>query len=131
MLDRAARLPRGQPPARTPRAAQLRAMSRLLGVAGHLADNPAALAMLRLIVNLSLLADALAELRESQRRIHQARAARTAARLLRMAADDVAGSATTPPADALTGSPGGRKTSLSAPRRATRNQQPHPTGQTR
>ena len=54
---------------------------------GRLVDNPAVLAMLRLIVNLSLLADALAELRESQRRIHQARAARTAARLLRAAAD--------------------------------------------
>lgn len=86
-LDRAARLPHGRAPARTPRAEQLRAVSRLLSAAGQLSNDKALFAMLRLIVNLSLLADALAELRESQRRLHQARAARTAARLLRAVAD--------------------------------------------
>lgn len=94
-LDRAARTPYGRTSARTPRAEQLRAVSRLLGLAGRLSDDKALFATLRLIVNLSLLADALAELRESQRQLHQARAARTAARLLRAVADAPAGPAPT------------------------------------
>ena len=120
-FDRAARLPHGRAPARSPRAAQLRALSRLLGVAGHLADDPAVLAMLRLIVNLSLLADALAELRESQQRIHQARAARAAARLLRAAADTPADPASAVP---QTGALTGPLTGPSTPRRDTRRQTP-------
>jgi hypothetical protein len=120
-LDRAARLPRGRIPARTPRAKQLRAMSRLLGVAGRLSDDKALFAMLRLIVNLSLLADALAELRESQQRIHQARGARTAARLLRAAADAPAG----PPTVVGAGvAPTGPLTGPSTPRRDSRRQTP-------
>ncbi len=125
-LDRAARLPYGRGPARTPRAEQLRAMSRLLGVAGRLSDDKALFAMLRLIVNLSLLADALAELRESQQRLHQARAARTAARLLRAAADAPAGPAPTV-AEAGTTPLTGPLTAPATRRRDSRRHTPRPT----
>jgi hypothetical protein len=129
-LDRATRPPHGWTPGRTPPAAQLRAVSRLLGVAGQLSDNKALLAVLRLIVNLALLADALADLRESQRRLHQARSARTAARLLRSAADMPAGTTRTTPqamATPLTGPP----TSPSPPRRAPRRETPRSTARPR
>ncbi|GLI00930.1 relaxase/mobilization nuclease domain-containing protein [Phytohabitans aurantiacus] len=123
-LDRAARLPHGQLPARTPRAEQLRAMSRLLGVAGRLADGEALFAMLRLILNLSLLADALADLRDSQRRLHQARAARVAARLLRAVAGAPDGPALAAEAEVpLTGPPIGPPTS----RRDARRHSARPT----
>ena len=127
-FDRAARLPYGRAPARTARAEQLRAVSRLLGVAGRLRDDKALFAMLRLIVNLSLLADALAELRESQRRIHQARAARAAARLLRAAADAPAGPLpTAAEVEPLTGP----LTAPSTPRRESRQRTPHTAGPAR
>ncbi|HEU4422777.1 MAG TPA: relaxase [Pilimelia sp.] len=97
-FDRAAREPYGRIPPRTSRAEALRAMARLLRVAGHLSDDKTLFAMLRLIISLSLFADALAEIRDSQRRLHQARAARTPARLLRAAAG-----AGAPPASATPG----------------------------
>lgn len=90
-LDRSVREPYRAPLPRTRRGEALRAMSRLLRVAGQLSDDTALFRLLRMIVNLSLLADALAELREAQQRLHQARAARTAARLLRAAAGPVCG----------------------------------------
>jgi hypothetical protein len=90
-LDRAAREPYRRALPRTGRADDLRAMARLLRVAGELADNDAMFRILRLLVNLSLLADALAELRDAQQRLQQARAARTAARLLRAAQDTPGG----------------------------------------
>jgi hypothetical protein len=82
-IDRATREPYRRPLPRTSRAEALRSMSRLLRLVGRLSDNEALFDVLRLIVNLSLLADALADLRDMQQRRHQARAARTAARLLR------------------------------------------------
>jgi hypothetical protein len=82
-IDRAAREPYRRPLPCTRRAEALRAMSRLLRLAGRLSDNDALFTTMRLIIDLSLLADALAELRDAQQRLHQARAARTAARLLR------------------------------------------------
>lgn len=85
-LDRATREPYRRPPPRSRRAEALRAMSRLMRLAGQLSDNPELFAMLRMILDLSLLADALAELRDAADRTHQARAARAAARLLREAA---------------------------------------------
>ena len=64
-------------------------MSRLLRLAGELSGDPAnakAMAtMRRLLVEWSLLAAAVADLRDVQQRVHQARAARTAARLLHAA----------------------------------------------
>jgi hypothetical protein len=82
-IDRATREPYRRPLPRTPRAEALRSMSRLLRLVGRLSDNEALFDVLRMIVNLSLLADAVADLRDTQQRRHQARAARTAARLLR------------------------------------------------
>ena len=84
-LDRATREPYRRPLPSTSRREALRSMSRLLRLAGELTDDNAVFAMLRLIHSLSMLADSLADLREAQRRLHQARAARTAARLLRSA----------------------------------------------
>ncbi|MEV4212601.1 relaxase [Micromonospora sp. NPDC049662] len=84
-LDRATREPYRRPLPRTRRAEGLRSMSRLMKLAGHLSDNKAVFEALRLVMQMSLLADALADMRESQQRLHQVRAARTAARLLRTA----------------------------------------------
>jgi hypothetical protein len=84
-FDRATRVPYGRSPPRSNRGDALRAMARLLRVVGNLNDDETLVAMLRLILTLSLLADALAEIRDLQHRSHQARAARTAARLLRAA----------------------------------------------
>lgn len=84
-LDRAAREPYRRPLPRTARREGLRAMSRLLRLAGELTDDNAVFAALRLILTLSMLADSLADMRDTQQRRHQARAARTAARLLRAA----------------------------------------------
>jgi hypothetical protein len=124
-LDRATREPYRRPLPRTHRGEALRAMSRLLSLAGKLSDNEALFAMLRLVINLSLMADALADLRETQQRRHQARAARTAARMLRTAAAR-AGDGPAPVADVEvtpppTGSPTGSPTPHRDPRRQTRS----------
>ncbi|MEV6928424.1 relaxase [Dactylosporangium sp. NPDC051485] len=84
-LDRATREPYRRPLPSTSRRGALRSMSRRIRLAGELSHGNAVSAMLRLIRNMSMLADSLAELRDVQRRLHQARAARTAARLLRSA----------------------------------------------
>lgn len=86
-LDRAAREPYRRQLPRTPRAEALRAMSRLLHLAEQLSDNPELFRMLKLLNKLAQLSDALAELRDAQQRLDQARAARTAARLLTAAGD--------------------------------------------
>lgn len=124
-LDRATREPYRRRLPHTGRGEALRAMSRLLSLAGKLSDNEALFAMLRLVINLSLLADALADLRETQHRRHQARAARTAVRLLRTAAAragdgpaTAADAEVTPPA---TGSPTRPPTPHRDPRRQTRS----------
>jgi hypothetical protein len=103
-LDRAVRPPYRRALSRTRRADELRAVARLLRVAGELADDEALFRMLRLLVDLSLLADALAELRDAQRRLHQARAARAAAGLLRahLAAVSAGGSPGVAEAEGLT-----------------------------
>ncbi len=81
-VDRATRAPYRRRLPRTRHADGLRAMSRLLRLAGDLSGDQSIAAMRRLIVELSLLAAAVAELRDTQQRVHQARAARAAARLL-------------------------------------------------
>jgi hypothetical protein len=85
-VDRATRAPYRRRLPRTRHANGLRAMSRLLRLAGDLSGDQSIAAMRRLIVELSLLAEAVAELRDTQQRVHQARAARAAARLLQDAA---------------------------------------------
>ncbi len=131
-LDRASREPYRRALPRTRRAEALRSMSRLMRLAGQLSDDHAVFAMLRMILDLSLLADALAELRDAYQRLHQARAARTAARLLRGAAGRAANPAgavpdagVTPP---LTPPPTRPSTGHRDRRRQTR---PSTTGRTR
>jgi hypothetical protein len=84
-VDRATREPYRRRLPRTGHAAALRSMSRLLRLTGELSGDASMFAIPRLMVELSLLATALAELRDTQRRLHQARAARAAARLLHAA----------------------------------------------
>ncbi|GAA4733861.1 mobilization protein [Phytohabitans rumicis] len=64
-------------------AIELRAMSRLIAVVGRLTDDHDTAAALQLVLQMAMLADNLADLRESQQRFHQARAARLAADQLR------------------------------------------------
>ncbi|MEN3308858.1 MAG: hypothetical protein V7603_5060 [Micromonosporaceae bacterium] len=130
-LDRATREPYRRPLPRTRRGEALRSMSRLLSLAGTLSDNEALFAMLRLVINLSLMADALADLRETQQRRHQARAARIAARLLRTAAAR-AGDGPASAADAeVTPPPTGSPTRPPTPHRDPRRQTRSTTGRNR
>jgi hypothetical protein len=82
-FDRAARDPHGRPPPRHRSADQLRAMSRLISVMGRLAGDDDTTAALQLVLQLAALAENLANLRESQQRLHQVRDARHVAELLR------------------------------------------------
>ena len=95
-VDRAAREPFGRVPPRTARAEGLRSMSRLLALMGRLGDDKATFIALRMILDLSRLAESLGELREAQDRLHQARAARSGAQLLREIGERAAGRLTPP-----------------------------------
>ncbi|MBT8226093.1 MAG: relaxase, partial [Dactylosporangium sp.] len=81
-LDRAAREPYRRPLPDTGRREHLRAMSRLLHLMGQLGDDEWTFGILRTITDLAMLANALADLRDAQDRLHQAKSAREAARLL-------------------------------------------------
>ncbi|MGD0062239.1 MAG: hypothetical protein ABSB76_02225 [Streptosporangiaceae bacterium] len=83
--DRAARQPYGQIPAPTPAGNQLRHAARIIAAYAYLTADPA-LTPVVLIVRLAALAEAVAELRDSQQRAAQAAAALRAARHLRAAA---------------------------------------------
>ena len=87
--DRAARQPWGRIPSPTPAGNQLRHAARLISAYAYLTGDRT-LTPVALLVRLAGLAEAVAELRESQQRAAQAAAALRAARHLR--------SATTPPA---------------------------------
>jgi hypothetical protein len=82
-FDRAARLPNGQPAPRHQQADQLRAMARLIAVTGRLTGDHDTAAALQLMLHLAALAEHLADLRQTQHRLHQVRDARHAARQLR------------------------------------------------
>ena len=82
--DRAARQPYGQIPAPTPAGNQLRHAARLISAYAYLTGDRA-LTPVVLLVRLAALAEAVAELRESQQRAAQAAAALRAARHLRTA----------------------------------------------
>jgi len=143
-VDRATREPYRRRLPRTRRAEGLRSMSRLLRLAGALSGDPAnakaMAAMRRLLVEWALLAAAVADLRDVQQRVHQARAARTAARLLHAAgtrdgtvgqqvADATVAPASTGPSTVpSTGSPTGSPTQR---RDARRQARPGSTGRTR
>jgi hypothetical protein len=83
--DRAARAPYGRIPPPTPAGNQLRQAARLLSAFAYL-TNDRSLAPIVLITKLAALAEAVAELRESQRHAAQADAARAAAERLYAAA---------------------------------------------
>jgi hypothetical protein len=82
--DRAARQPYGRVPAPTPAGNQLRHAARIIAAYAYLIGDRT-LTPVVLIIRLAALAEAVAELRESQQRAAQAAAALRAARLLRAA----------------------------------------------
>ncbi|GGM63171.1 hypothetical protein GCM10011608_55540 [Micromonospora sonchi] len=83
-FDRAARETHWRHPGRLhPATIQLRSMSRLISTVGRLTNEDDAVAALQLVLRLSMIADNLANLRDAQKRIHQAQAARQAAESLR------------------------------------------------
>jgi hypothetical protein len=84
--DRAARAPYGRIPRPTPAGNNLRRAARLLS-ATALVSHDRALAQIALIARLAALADAVAELRQSQQHAAQAAAARHAAEQLHAAAE--------------------------------------------
>ncbi len=102
-LDRAARQPWGRIPAPTPAGTQLRHAARLISAYAYLTEDRTLIPMV-LLVRLAALAEAIAELRESQQRAAQAAAALRAARHLR--------TATRP---APTGRPPGRPATATTP----------------
>jgi len=83
-FDRAARQPYGRIPAPTPAGNQLRHAARLISAYAYLTGDRT-LTPIVLLVRLAALAEAVAELRESQQRAAQAAAALRAARHLRTA----------------------------------------------
>ena len=105
--DRAVRQPWGRIPAPTPVGNQLRHVARLISAYAYLTGDRA-LTPVVLLVRLAALAEAVAELRESQQRAAQAAAALRAARHLR--------TATRPP---------GRPAALATPP-APKPSRPHP-----
>jgi hypothetical protein len=100
-FDRAVREPHRRRPGRSRPAGQLRHLSRLIAVMGRLTSDDDTAAALQLVLQMSVLADNLADLRESQQRLHQARAARHTANRLRNLAE--AGSGAAPVHQAATG----------------------------
>jgi hypothetical protein len=83
--DRASREPLRRPIMPSTRATELRAISRLIFVMGRLTHDQDTAIALQLVLQMSILADTLADLREAQQRLHQARSARHAAEQLRTA----------------------------------------------
>ncbi|GAB3849458.1 hypothetical protein GCM10029963_33880 [Micromonospora andamanensis] len=99
-FDRATREPSRQLPRHPhPATGQLRSMSRLIAATGRLTSENDTAAALQLILRISMIADNLANLREAQDRLHQARAARQAADSLRT----IAANAPTAPAGVRAG----------------------------
>ena len=98
--DRAARQPYGRVPAPTPAGNQLRHAARLISAYAYLTGDRT-LTPVVLLVRLAALAEAVAELRESQQRAAQAAAALHAARHLRTATRS-APPATRPPGRPVT-----------------------------
>jgi hypothetical protein len=82
--DRAARQPCGRVPAPTPAGNQLRHAARLISAYAYLTGDRT-ITSIMLLVRLAALAEAVAELRQSQQRAAQAAAALRAARQLRTA----------------------------------------------
>jgi hypothetical protein len=86
LFDKATRLPAGEVAAATTGSARLRSLSRLVYAMGRAGSHDDSTAMLALVHALADFADTVADLREAQQRLDQARAARTVAQQLRAAA---------------------------------------------
>jgi hypothetical protein len=84
-FDRAARAPFGRVPPPTMAGAHLRHAARLLGRLAYLTRDPVLIPVV-LILHLAALVEAVAELRDAQRHVAQAAAARASAEHLRAAA---------------------------------------------
>ncbi|MDQ7905979.1 relaxase [Phytohabitans sp. ZYX-F-186] len=106
-FDRAAHELRGRvPAARVSRAGHLRSMARLIAVMGSLSRDRDTVAALHLVLTLAALAESLADLREAQHRLAQARAARHAAGQLRAWTSPPTGAGPLSPATAGVRPPG-------------------------
>lgn len=102
--DRAARAPYGRTPASTPAGDGLRRAARLLSAYGYITSDPS-FRPLVLIIRLAALAEAVADLRQSQQHAAQAAGALRAAQQLRTARETYAAPAAAgqrPPRSAAT-----------------------------
>jgi hypothetical protein len=120
--DRAARSPYGRIPPPTPAGNRLRQAARLLSAFAHLTGDRS-LTPIVLITKLAALAEAVAELRESQRHAAQAAAARVAAERLYAATRQAPAP---PPGSAPRASTGAQLAALSFPPPAASRQPPAP-----
>jgi hypothetical protein len=120
--DRAARSPYGRIPPPTPAGNRLRQAARLLSAFAHLTGDRS-LTPIVLITKLAALAEAVAELRESQRHAAQAAAARVAAERLYAATRQAPAP---PPGSAPRASTGAQLAALSFPPPAVGRQPPAP-----
>ncbi len=82
-FDKAVREPHHRPPHLRHSNEELRSMARLIATMGRLTADDDTTAALHLLLQIAMLADNLANLREAQGRLHQAQAARQAANQLR------------------------------------------------
>ena len=87
-FDRAARDIRGRVEWHTSRSYELRAMSRVIALMGRVSGDDDHFAALALVMDLARLAEALEHLRDAQKRLHQAKDARSAAAALRAVTGD-------------------------------------------
>jgi hypothetical protein len=85
LFDKAAREPWGRVAEHTAQSSRLRAVSRSVQLMGRVSGDEDTAQMLTLLMDLALLSDHLASLREAQTRHHQADAARSVAIVLRSA----------------------------------------------
>jgi len=123
--DRAARSPYGRIPPPSPAGNQLRQAARLLSTFAYLTGDPS-MAPIVLITRLAALAEAVVELRESQRHAAQAAAARVAAECLHTAARSAPPA---PPRPAPHASLAAQLAGLSFPEPAKPGRQPPSPGQ--
>ena len=86
VFDRAARDLYGRVARNNGRSQQMRSMARVVALMGRISGDDDAIAALALVMDLARLADTLEQLRQAQQRLHQAEAARDAAKALRLVA---------------------------------------------
>ena len=105
--DRAARAPYGRTPAPTPAGNGLRRAARLLSAYGYITSDPS-FRPLVLIIRLAVLAEAVADLRQSQQHAAQAAGALRAAQQLRTVRGDLCRASRCQPAPRAVSSHAGR-----------------------